>query len=505
MANKFMKIPSFGASAKRKKIETRSIGIDIREDVIAVVELDLSQNPIRMVAATVVEIEDGDKYTALRRAVSEQNLQGEAVVVSGRIGQTFAFASEYPEKKPTKIKLNQWAKIIAIDQEGQADIPEIRDKVVDVGAEDSTKKRVVSWCSESEAEEIAALVRSVGLTVKAIDVPILAWQRAFGLVDPRTSERAIASILDLSHERPLLYVFGDPVGIEKGLLSTSDAERMAEEITTTLREIRKRSLVANVDNIHIVGKGPRNSSDFVSKLIAHLSEQDEGLTAYELSVGEKANPDWAFANALATWDHPSAANLRADLRPNAGIGTEIFGYSVGTKDAYPAAAAVVAAILGYGLGMVALTAQVSGINSEDARVQTEIATIAPRISRIDDLRIGTEKLREIDKDAYWLRYSGRLEALRLVQLGNSIPPSARANTITQNDTGWLISGRAAHPEALSETQKRMTAMSPGLNVRMQDEEQEGDSYQFNMRISDPPSPAPRPPVTLPVAPDRGIK
>jgi hypothetical protein len=149
--------------------------------------------------------------------------------------------------------------------------------------------RMLSVVRRSDVEELVEIAKSAGLNPIAIDNPLAAWQRS-------CIERTDA-ILDLTYQRPVLYVFAKPIG-EIYLLAANlvGAEKLGGAVRRAFVDMRRKLRGAAVQRLHIVGNYPD-----IDQLIEILKEERGLLEIGQFQMGGHVNPPWAFAAALATW------------------------------------------------------------------------------------------------------------------------------------------------------------------------------------------------------------
>jgi hypothetical protein len=143
---------------------------------------------------------------------------------------------------------------------------------------------LLSVTRTSTIERIVAIARAGGLKPVAVDVPACAWRRAIPDAD---------AILDCTHHRAELIIFGSPIGTSHHFPPRLVDDRLAGQIRTALVEAR-RDGIADVQRLVILGSRFRFES--MEALL-----RDDGYSVAPVQLGSLEAPPWTFAFGLASW------------------------------------------------------------------------------------------------------------------------------------------------------------------------------------------------------------
>ena len=133
-------------------------------------------------------------------------------------------------------------------------------------------------------ERLVAIARAAGLRPVAVDLPACAWRRAIPDAD---------AILDLTGDRAVLVIFGEPVGTTIVSPPRLIDDRLASNVRGAFVDARRDGL-ADVQRLAILGTPFRYES--IEELV-----RGHGYAVAPVALGEFASPPWTLAYGLASW------------------------------------------------------------------------------------------------------------------------------------------------------------------------------------------------------------
>jgi hypothetical protein len=486
------------AKAKRQSV---LLGLDVRDDVIHAAVTRVFKNTVEILDHGSQAVEPGPNLVlaqteALRALVAAKELKGLRTVVSSPSPD---IVGTFGAKLPTTrgIDVRQWA-LTQLEEHLPGGTQGTY--IADAAISRVPGERIIGFARRSDLETRLTMLKAVGLELVAFDAPTTAWQRYYG----KHFEEDFDCLLD-TDDRNTLYLFKEPIGYTRTFTTYPSPDMLATDVKRYLTEMRRNDPDLTINRLVVHGKGSQEA------LVEALRRADSGIEFQQVSINtddeKNVDPPWAFAAALATWNAPIAIGMRVNLLNADKRGFEAFGRSFTQADIIPAvAAAAAAAVVAIGME-IGYNSIISSVNYDDGVLTSQISVANAHANKIALIQGAVERLRSIDRDRYWLDRSGRIVALRLVDLANAIPSGTTIARLAHDPkAGWRITGDSASLGPIAQTQDALAKASPGQSVMMIHEAQSGDNnYTFDLTINAPkpgdgilPSAAPRVAVNGPL-------
>jgi hypothetical protein len=467
----------FGLGTAKK---SAVVGLDIRDNIIYAVAVSAAGKDDPQVILHVSEPVEmpgsrDAQLGALRKLVTEYDLKGWSTVIStttptenGTIVGTFG--QKVPKGRGIDLRL--WA-LTQVEERISGGTQ--GNFVAEAAVSRVEGERIIAYAKRADIEARVSLAREAGLKVIAFDSPLTSWERSYGHYGLNYD-----GVFDIDG-KPTLYLFKEPVGYVRSF-GDMTGETLASAVRTYINEIRKNDRDVTIKRIAL--HGPGDQTRFAATLTStvridfeqHTIDTDEG----------RVDPPWAFAAAVALWDTPVALGTRVNLLNADRRGYAAFGRTFSREDLVPGAAALAAAAVVVIGGELGYSSVIANVQDQDNVVSAQVLAANARAAHIAQIQTGVEKMREIDRDRFWLDRSGRIVALRLVDLANAVPRNATIDRLVHDSkVGWKISGASSALDPVAQTQDALAKASPGENVTMIHEGQTGKIYSFDMMIASP--------------------
>jgi hypothetical protein len=275
------------------------LGVHIYTDGVAVVDIARRDGAPSVRAHSAVEVaavagtsQREQQIAALRACLDQIGSSTRKCVLSVLPTQALNKRFEVPPK--ANKKSIQSAAELEADEMAPTWTPE--ERIMSLDPLPGTTDQLISLARKENVASYVDIATAAGLTPVGVDTPLTAWQRAV-----RNAETD--ALLEFTYLRPVLYVFGDPIGEQILFPASMDADALAEQILANLVDFRSKRRI-EVRNLRIVGK-----YDEIDELMRHL-KRDAGLNIAPLTFGPEENPPWSYAVALATWSFAEGAKTK---------------------------------------------------------------------------------------------------------------------------------------------------------------------------------------------------
>lgn len=264
------------------------IGLQFFSDAVAIVATDVSNGAPFIRGARVTPIgDDQDRplkelhATAVRQALAEMGVGPASCILSVQANEVVVRRFRVEPKS----KENDVRAAAALEADEFCDWG-VEDRVLALDPLAGTPDRMLSVARRDIIDQLIETAKECGLRPAAIDVPLAAWQRSL-------CDRADA-LLDVSHERPAMFLFAEPMGEQRLLPPRLSVEKLAQAVRTAIVDAR-RQRTSMVRSLQIWGEYAAMPQ------LMELLAQDRGLEVSEVKFGTHVNPRWGYAAALATW------------------------------------------------------------------------------------------------------------------------------------------------------------------------------------------------------------